>query len=104
MRSRHWRKSFAEGTFVTLKIGDNILGNRLLKKDGELANVRQNSYPETWSTIGTVTFKKKGTQNMELSIDKIGTFTRLGFFGEDLQGESENNIRIMKIELIHKTK
>ena len=41
---------------------------------------------------------------MELSIDKIGTFTRLGFFGEDLQGESENNIRIMKIELIHKTK
>ena len=102
--SRHWRKSFAEGTFVTLKIGDNILGNRLLKKDGELANVRQNSYPETWSTIGTVTFKKKGTQNMELSIDKIGTFTRLGFFGEDLQGESENNIRIMKIELIHKTK
>ena len=101
--SRHWRKSFAEGTFVTLKTGDNILSNRLLKKDGELANVRQNSYPETWSTIGTVTFPKEGTQKIELSIDKIGTFTRLGHFGEDLQGESENNIRIMKIELIYKT-
>lgn len=30
--SRHWRKSFAEGTFVTLKTGNNILSNRLLKK------------------------------------------------------------------------
>ena len=102
--SRHWRKSFAEGTYITLKIGKNVFKNRLLTKDGELANVRQNSYPETWSNIGTVTFKKKGTQYLELSIDKIGTFTRLGFFGEDLQGESENNVRVMRIELIRKTK
>lgn len=102
--SRHWRQSFTEGTYVTLKIGDKIFDNCLLKKDGELANVRQNSYPETWSDIGTVTFDRKGIQKLELSVDKIGTFTRLGHFGEDLQGESDNNIRVMRIELVRKRK
>ena len=73
-----------------------------MKKDGEIANVRQNSYPETWSDIGTVSFDKKGVKTIELSVNSTGTFSRLGFFGEDIQNESEDNIRFMRIELIKK--
>ena len=98
--SRHWRKSFAEGAQITLKIGDTLFDSVVLKKSGELDNVRKNSYPESWSDIGTVTFNKEGTQEVELSVNKTGTFSRLGFFGEDIQNESENNIRILRIELI----
>lgn len=82
-----------------LKNGDNILGNRLLK-DGELANVRQNSYPKL-GVPSPVTFKE-GTQKIELSIDKIGTFAARSFWRRP-SDESENNIRIVKIELIYKT-
>lgn len=98
--SRHWRRTFAQGTKITLKVGDTLFGSVTMKKDGELANVRQNSYPETWSDIGTVTFKQKGTKDLELAVDATGTFNRLGFFGEDIQNESEQNIRFMRIELI----
>lgn len=98
--SRHWRKSFAEGAQITLKIGDTLFDSVVLKKSGELDNVRKNSYPESWSDIGTVTFNKEGTQEVELSVNKTGTFSRLGFFGEDIQNESENNIRFLRIELI----
>ena len=101
--SRHWRRSFAEGTRISLKVGEEKqFNNCLLKKDGELANVRQNSYPETWSDIGTVIFTQPGIKKLELSVDTIGTFRRLGFFGEDIQNESDNNIRVMRIELIKK--
>lgn len=101
--SRHWRRSFAEGTRISLKVGiEKVFKNCLLRKDGELANVRQNSYPETWSRIGTVTFEKAGIKQLELSVNAIGTFRRLGFFGEDIQNESDNNIRVMRIELIRK--
>lgn len=84
-----------------MKVDDNTPFNSvLMKKDGELSNVRQNSYPETWSDIGTVHFKQKGTKGLELSVNATGTFSRLGFFGEDIQNESEKNIRFMRIELI----
>ena len=33
-------------------------------------------------------------------MNATGTFSRLGFFGEDIQNESEKNIRFMRIELI----
>lgn len=103
--SRHWRRSFTEGTKVSLKIGDEKqLKACLLRKDEELVNVRQNSYPETWSYIGTVTFEGVGNRTLELSIDTIGTYSRLGFFGEDIQNESENNVRVMRIELIKRNR
>ena len=98
--SRHWRRSFAEGAQITLKVGGTLFESVVLKKDGELANVRQNSYPESWSDIGTVAFDKEGTREAELSVNKTGTFSRLGFFGEDIQNESDNNIRFLRIELI----
>lgn len=99
--SRHWRRTFAEGARITLKVDDNpSLVSVLMQKDGELANVRQNSYPETWSDVGTVNFRQKGTKGLELVVNSTGTFSRLGFFGEDIQNESENNIRFMRIELI----
>lgn len=99
--SRHWRRTFAEGARITLKVDDNPSFNSvLMQKDGELANVRQNSYPETWSDVGTVNFRQKGTKELELAVNSTGTFSRLGFFGEDIQNESENNIRFMRIELI----
>lgn len=78
--SRHWRRSFTEGTKVSLKVGDEKQFKAcLLSKDEELVNVRQNSYPETWSYIGTVAFEKVGNKILELSIDTIGTYSRLGF-------------------------
>lgn len=98
--SRHWRRSFAEGAQITLKVGDALFDSVVLEKNGELENVRQNSYPESWSDIGTVTFDKEGTREVELSVNKTGTFSRLGFFGEDIQNESDNNIRFLRIELI----
>ena len=73
-----------------------------MKKDGEIANVRQHSYPETWSDLGTVFFREGGIKKLELSVEDTGKFSRLGFFGEDIQNESENNIRFMRIELIRK--
>ena len=81
------------------------MGNRLfesvtLQKDGELANVRQHSYPETWSDIGTVAFEQEGTVKLELSVNDTGTFNRLGSFGEDLQHEKDDNIRFLRIELV----
>lgn len=100
--SRHWRRTFAQGASITLKIEDTLFDSVVMQKDGELANVRQNSYPETWSDIGTVLFKQKGTKALELGVNATGTFSRLGFFGEDIQNESENNIRFMRIELIKK--
>lgn len=101
--SRHWRRSFAEGTRISLKVGgEKEFKDCLLRKDGEFVNVRQNSYPETWSQIGTVIFERTGTKQLVLSVDAIGTFRRLGFFGEDIQNESDNNIRVMRIELIKK--
>ena len=103
--SRHWRRSFTEGTKVSLKVGDEKQFKAcLLSKDEELVNVRQNSYPETWSYIGTVAFEKVGNKILELSIDTIGTYSRLGFFGEDIQNESENNVRVMRIELIKRNR
>ena len=103
--SRLWRRSFTEGTKVSLKVGDEKQFKAcLLSKDEELVNVRQNSYPETWSYIGTVAFEKVGNKILELSIDTIGTYSRLGFFGEDIQNESENNVRVMRIELIKRNR
>ena len=98
--SRHWRRSFAEGAQITLKVGDTLFDSVVLKKNGELENVRQNSYPESWSDVGTVTFDKEGTREVELSVNKTGTFSKLGFFGEDIQNESDNNIRFLRIEFI----
>lgn len=98
--SRHWRRSFADGARITLKIGDTVFSDVPLRKDGELENVRQNSYPETWSDLGTVTFTDCGTKELELSVNETGRFSRLGFFGEDIQNESDSNIRFMRIELI----
>lgn len=58
--SRHWRRSFAEGARITLKVDDNTPFNSvLMKKDGELSNVRQNSYPETWSDTVRYTSSRK---------------------------------------------
>lgn len=98
--SRHWRRSFAEGAQITLKIGETSFNAIELRQDGELKNVRQNSYPESWSDIGTVIFNEEGTYEIKLSVNKTGTFSRLGFFGEDIQNESDNNIRFLRIELI----
>ena len=98
--SRHWRRSFAEGARITLRVGGHSFESVPLEKSGELENVRQNSYPETWSDIGTVSFSQEGTVPLELSVDETGTFSRLGFFGEDIQNESDNNIRFMRIELV----
>lgn len=100
--SRHWRRSFAKGTLVTLKADGQVFEKCLLQEDGMISNVRSNSYPETWSKIATVNFKSKGEKKITLSVDKIGTYNRLGFFGEDLQGESDNNIRVMRLELVKK--
>ena len=100
--SRHWRRSFAEGARVTLELDGHSFRNVLMKKDGEIANVRQHSYPETWSDLGTVFFREGGIKKLELSVEDTGKFSRLGFFGEDIQNESENNIRFMRIELIRK--
>ena len=101
--SRHWRRSFAEGTKVTLRVEDEALCEAcLLQKDEELANVRQHSYPETWSLLGTVRFEKAGRKTVELSVDSVGTYRRLGFFGEDIQHETDNNVRVMRVEL-HQT-
>lgn len=100
--SRHWRRSFAKGARISLEVDGRSFKNVEMKKDGEIANVRQNSYPETWSDIGTVSFDKKGVKTIELSVNSTGTFSRLGFFGEDIQNESEDNIRFMRIELIKK--
>ena len=85
--SRHWRKSFAEGANITLKVGNRLFESVTLQKDGELANVRQHSYPETWSDIGTVAFEQEITVKLELSVNDTITFNRLGSFGEDLQHE-----------------
>ena len=94
--SRHWRRSFAEGARITLKVDDNTPFNSvLMKKDGELSNVRQNSYPETWSDIGTVHFKQKGTKGLELSVNATGTFSRLGFFGEDIENRVNQRSLLM---------
>lgn len=98
--SRHWRRSFAEGARITLKVGDTLFDSVVLTQNGELANVRQNSYPESWSDIGTVTFQREGTWRIELSVNDTGKFSRLGFFGEDIQNESDDNIRFMRVELI----
>lgn len=99
--SRHWRKSFAQGARITLKVDENVpFESVVMKQDGELDNVRRNSYPESWSDIGTVAFEQKGEKHMELSVNDTGRFSRLGFFGEDIQNESEQNIRFMRIELI----
>lgn len=98
--SRHWRKSFAEGANITLKVGNRLFESVTLQKDGELANVRQHSYPETWSDIGTVAFEQEGTVKLELSVNDTGTFNRLGSFGEDLQHEKDDNIRFLRIELV----
>ena len=98
--SRHWRRSFAEGARITLRVGGHSFESVPLEKNGELENVRQNSYPETWSDIGTVSFSQEGTVPLELSVDETGTFSRLGFFGEDIQNESDDNIRFMRIELV----
>lgn len=98
--NRHWRRSFAEGAQITLKVGDTLFKSVLLQQDGELTNVRQKSYPESWSDIGKVRFEQEGTYELELSVDKAGMSNGLGFFGEDIQGESENNIRFLRIELI----
>lgn len=100
--SRHWRRSFAKGTYVTLTVDGQKFDSCLLEEDGMIKNVRSNSYPETWSKVASVEFKDKGVKRITLSVDKIGTYSRLGFFGEDLQGESDNNIRVMRLELIRK--
>lgn len=101
--NRHWRRSFAKGMRVTLKVDDNkAFENVELKQDFEYDNVRRNSYPESYSDLGTVTFDKCGLKSMTLSVDAVGSFSMLGFFGEDIQNESDNNIRFNKIELIKK--
>jgi len=96
--NRHWRRTFAEGSKVTLRVGDTTFHRVTLHKDRELVNVRQHSYPEVCSEIGKVTFTRPGRQTIELSVDTIGTYHRLGLFGEDIR-ESDNNIRVMRIEL-----
>lgn len=101
--NRHWRRSFAKGMRITLKIDDNKpFENVELQQDYEYDNVRRNSYPESYSDLGTVRFDKCGMKTMTLSVDAVGTFNMLGFFGEDIQNESDNNIRFNKIELIKK--
>lgn len=99
--SRHWRRSFAEGAKITLLVDENPGFKAVeLKQDCELNNTRRNSYPESWSEVGKVKFDEAGLKEMELSVNATGKFNRLGFFGEDIQNESDNNIRFMKIELI----
>lgn len=98
--SRHWRRGFLKDTYVNLSIGDLKIENHLLKEDGMYQNVRSNSYPESWSCVGTVYIKKKGKQVLTLAVEKLGTFSLLGFFGEDLQGESDDNLRLMRVELV----
>lgn len=98
--SRHWRRSFAEGTEMTLKFDSGeVFASCPLGLDEELENVRKNSYPETRSRIGTVVFDRPGTKRMELSVDRLGRYRRLGFFGEDIRNESDDNIRVMRLTL-----
>lgn len=96
--NRHWRRSFAEGNKVTLDIDGTTFSNVELKKDRELVNVRQNSYPEVCSHIGEIDFTTSGRKTLRLSVDKIGSYHKLGLFGEDIR-ETDNNIRVMRIEL-----
>lgn len=98
--SRHWRRSFTKGTYISLKVGDHKFIHHMLTCDHQIKNVRENSYPEVISNIGTVKFKRKGSKQIELSIDKIGTYDKTGFYGEDLRGESDNNLRVMKVVLV----
>lgn len=98
--SRHWRRSFAEGARMTLKIGDKLFDSVVLQKDGELANVRQNSYPESWSDVGTVSFNREGTWKIELSVNETGISGTSCIPGEDVRNESDDNIRFLRIELI----
>lgn len=98
--SRHWRRSFAEGTEMTLKFDSGeVFASCPLGLDEELENVRKNSYPEIRSRIGTVVFDRPGTKRMELSVDRLGRYRRLGFFGEDIRNESDDNIRVMRLTL-----
>lgn len=96
--NRHWRRSFAEGNKVTLDIDGTTFSNVELKKDRELVNVRQNSYPEVCSHIGEIDFTTPGRKTLRLSVDQIGSYRKLGLFGEDIR-ETDNNIRVMRIEL-----
>lgn len=96
--NRHWRRSFAEGNRVTLDIDGTKFSGVELKKDRELVNVRQNSYPEVCSHIGEIDFTTPGRKTLRLSVDQIGSYHKLGLFGEDIR-ETDNNIRVMRIEL-----
>lgn len=102
--SRHWRRTFAEDTRVTLEVdGCGTFAGCLLTADEELDNVRRNSYPETRSRIGDVTFETPGTKRLTLSVDTIGLHRSLGFFGEDIQNESDDNIRVMRLTLTQRS-
>lgn len=99
--NRHWRRSFAKGMRITLRVDDNEpFENIELKQDFQYDNVRRNSYPESYSDLGKVTFSSIGLKSMTLSVNNVGLYNRLGQFGEDIQNEKDNNIRFNKIELI----
>lgn len=96
--SRHWRRSFLKDAYVTLA-PDNRKAEKILLTEGEMyRNVRSKSYPESWSYLTTLSFKEPGEHTLTLAVDKSGTFTSTGFYGEDTEGESDNNIRVMRLE------
>lgn len=97
--SRHHSRSFTEGTYVSLNVDGKDFNHCLLKKNEELANTRQKSYPEVWSRIGYIDFNKTGTKKLQLSIDQLGTSKQLSAVGEDLGTEKDRNLRVMRIEL-----
>jgi len=98
--SRHWRKSFADGNRVSIECAGTSFKNFLLRKDEQLKNVRENSYPEVMSEIGIVEIPQKGNYEISIQVDQLGTYSKKRNYGEDLTGESSKNIRVLRFELI----
>lgn len=96
--SRHWRRSFLKDTYVTVKVDNKKTEKVLLTETEMYRNVRSKSYPESWSALTTVEIKEAGEHTLTLAVDKLGTFTKEGFYGEYTEGESDNNIRVMRVE------
>lgn len=101
--NRHWSKSYADGCRIDLEIDENpAFKNILLNQDTELKNVRQHSYPESISKLGTVSFNNMGVKELIISVNNPGSFIKDAIYGEDLGFQNDNNVRFMRIELVKK--
>lgn len=99
--SRHWRRTFPKGAVVSLVVDGNEYPGLPLVQDGELANVRQKSYPESWTDLVKVSFDTAGEKTIEISVDNPGSYVPLTRAGEDTMNlESDKNVRMIRMELI----